>query len=117
MGQSVRQVARRQVLEAQAKRRKERVDAEKRRSSLGVDVAVALAARDEAVRRYEVEAGRALAALTGVEGLTVAEACEWSGDLSAAEVKRLMRSVPDGGWGAEGAEGDISPDPGEVPVG
>lgn len=107
MGQSVRQVARRQVLDAQAKRRQERVDAEKRRSSLGVDVAVALAARDEAVRRYEVEAGRALAALTGAEGLTVAEACEWAGDVSPAEVKRLVRAAADDedGGGVDGSEG------------
>lgn len=104
MGQSIRQVARRQALDAQAKRRQERAEAEKRRSALGVKVAVALAARDEAVRRHEVEAGRALAALTGDEGLTVAEACEWAGDVSAAEVKRLVHAASDGNEGAEGAD-------------
>ncbi|MBD8605384.1 hypothetical protein IFT73_00840 [Aeromicrobium sp. CFBP 8757] len=104
------------MLDAQAKRRRERVEAGKRRSSLGVDVAVALAARDEAVRRYEVEAGRALAALTGAEGLTVAEACEWAGDVSPAEVKRLVRAAAaaaaaaaagddDDGGGVDGSEG------------
>lgn len=102
MGQSIRQVARRQTLDAQAKRRQERVEAEKRRSALGVEVAVALAARDDAVRRYEVEAGRALATLTGAEGLTIAEACEWAGNVTPAEAKRLVGVASDGSEGAEG---------------
>jgi len=105
VGQSVRQVARRQALEAQAKRRAERGDAERRRSELGVKVVVALAARDDAVERLEREAGVALASLTGDEGLTVAEACEWAGDLTVADVKRLIKLKPDGNEGAEVAGG------------
>ena len=61
MGQSVRQVARRQALEAQAKRRRERAEIERRCSALGVDVVVALTERDAAVERYERAAGVALA--------------------------------------------------------
>lgn len=91
MGQSVRQAARRQALEAQARRRRERAGAEKRRLALGVDVVVALGERDAAVERHERAAGAALVALTRNEGMTITEACEWAGDLTAAEAKRLRR--------------------------
>lgn len=91
VSQSVRQAARRQALEAQAMRRRERAAAEKRRSALGVDVVVALGERDAAVERHERAAGAALVALTRDEGLTITEACEWAGDLTAAEAKRLRR--------------------------
>jgi hypothetical protein len=91
MGQSVRQAARRQALESQAMRRRDRAAAEKRRSALGVDVVVALGERDAAVERHERAAGAALVTLTRDEGLTVTEACEWAGYLSAAEAKRLRR--------------------------
>ena len=101
VGQSVRQIARRQALEAQAKRRAERAEAERRRSELGVEVVVALAARDDAVERHEREAGVALASLTGDEGLTIAEASEWAGDLTVAEVKRLIKLTPDDNEGVE----------------
>ena len=91
MGQSVRQVARRQALEAQAQRRRERVEMERRRSAMGVDVVVALTERDAAVARWERAAGEALMKLTRDERLTIGEACEWAGDLTAAEAKRLRR--------------------------
>ena len=94
MGQSVRQVAR-QALEAQAKRRRQRVGAERRRSALGVDVVVALTERDAAVQRYERAAAAALVSLTSTEGLTIAEACEWAGDLAVTEAKRLLRLEAD----------------------
>lgn len=54
---------------------------------------VALAERDAAVTRHERAAGAALVALTRGEELTLAEACEWAGDLSIAEAKRLRRLV------------------------
>lgn len=97
MGKSVRQVARRQALEAQAKRRRERAEIERRCSALGVEVVVALTERDAAVERYERGAGVALAALMNSEGLTIADACEWAGDLTVAEAKRLRRLAIEGG--------------------
>ena len=91
MGQSVRQIARRQALEAQTKRRRERAEAERRMSALGVDVVVALTERDAAVARLERAAGEALEKLTHDEHLTINEACEWAGDMPVAEAKRLRR--------------------------
>ena len=111
MGQSVRQIARRQALEAQSKRRRERDEAERRMSALGVDVVVALTERDAAVARLERVAGEALGKLTHDEQLTINEACEWAGELSVAEAKRLRRLAEDAGaakqarTGGEGAEG------------
>ncbi len=91
MTRSVRQAARRQALETQAKRRRERAEAERRRSALGVDVVVALGERDAAVDRYERVAGESLGRLTRDEQLTINEACEWAGNLPVAEAKRLRR--------------------------
>jgi len=62
---------------------RERAEAEKRRSELGVEVVVALGERDAARGRHERSAGAALVALTRDEGLTITEACEWAGDLGA----------------------------------
>lgn len=91
MGQSVRQGARRRALEAQALRRREQVEVERRRSALGVDVVVALSERDAAIARWERLAGEALVKLTRDERLTLRDACEWAGDLTLAEAKRLRR--------------------------
>ena len=91
MGQSVRQIARRQALEAQSKRRRERDEAERRMSDLGVDVVVALTGRDAAVVRFERVAGAPLVKLTRDEQLTINEACAWAGDMPVAEAKRLRR--------------------------
>lgn len=91
MGQSVRQGARRRALEAQALRRREQVEVERRRSALGIDVVVALSERDAAIARWERLAGEALVKLTRDERLTLRDACEWAGDLTLAEAKRLRR--------------------------
>ena len=91
VGQSVRQGARRRALEAQALRRREQVEVERRRSALGVDVVVALSERDAAIARWERLAGEALVKLTRDERLTLRDACEWAGDLTLAEAKRLRR--------------------------
>ena len=95
MGQSVRQTARKSALETQAKRRRERAEAERRWSALGIDVAVALTERDAAVDRLERAAGTALLKLTREEGLTLPSACEWADNLPTAEAKRLLRLVQD----------------------
>jgi len=78
-------------LEAQALRRREQVEVERRRSALGVDVVVALSERDAAIARWERLAGEALVKLTRDERLTLRDACEWAGDLTLAEAKRLRR--------------------------
>ena len=95
MGQSVRQTARKSALATQAKRRRERAEAERRYSALGVDVAVALTERIVAVERLERAAGTALLKLTRDEGLSLAEACEWADHLPTAEAKRLLRLAED----------------------
>lgn len=69
----------------------------RRCSALRVDVVVSLTERDAAVERYERAAGVALAALINSEGLTIADACEWAGDLTVAEAKRLRRLAIEGG--------------------
>ena len=56
--QSVRQAARRSALDAQAVRRKERADRERRLEALAVEVLTALGERDQAIRDAEQRAGR-----------------------------------------------------------
>ena len=89
MGRSVRQQARSRALEIQEERRRERREADRRKSALGVEASVALSERDEAVRRYEREAGEALLRLVRDEGVSVSDLDEWVPDLSAAEARRL----------------------------
>lgn len=91
MTQSLRQAARRTALDAQAKRRRERAEAERTWSTLGIEIAVALGERDAAIKHHEQTASVALLKLTRDEGLPLPAACEWAGDLSSAEAKRLLR--------------------------
>jgi hypothetical protein len=101
--QSVRQAARRSALDAQAARRKERVDRERRLEGLAVVVLTALGERDGAVRDAERRAGQALQMMTEDEGLSVREAVKWcgSGGLTVREVTRLRQFAhdPPGGGG------------------
>ena len=62
--QSVRQAARRSALDAQAARRKERADRERRLEGLAVAVLTALGERDGAVKDAEKRAGEALRAMS-----------------------------------------------------
>src|SRR5215203_3652845 len=90
--QSVRQEARRSALDAQAARRKERVDRERRLEALAVAVLTALGERDGAVKDAERRAGEALRAMSEDEGLSVREAVEWCGaGLTLREASRLRR--------------------------
>ena len=91
--QSVRVAARRTVLDARVRMRAQLSEQERRRSALAVTVVQALAERDAAVVVCERRAGDALVALTGVEGLGVAEVAAWCGDLSFREVTRLRRTA------------------------
>jgi hypothetical protein len=90
--QSVRQAARRSALDAQAARRKERADRERRLEVLAVAVLTALGERDGAVKDAERRAGEALRAMSEDEGLSLREAAEWCGTgITVREVTRLRR--------------------------
>jgi hypothetical protein len=94
--QSVRQEARRSALDAQAARRKERADRERRLEALAVAVLTALGERDGAVKDAERRAGEALRAMSEDEGLSVREAVEWCGaGITVREVTRLRRLAGD----------------------
>jgi hypothetical protein len=94
--QSVRQAARRSALDAQAARRKERVDRERRLEGLAVEVLTAIGERDGAVRDAERRAGEALRTMTDDEGLSLREAVHWCGSgLTVREVARLRRLAHD----------------------
>ena len=94
--QSVRQEARRSALDAQAARRKERADRERRLEALAVAVLTALGERDGAVKDAERRAGEALRAMSVDEGLSVREAVEWCGaGITVREVSRLRRLARD----------------------
>ena len=80
--QAGRQAARRSALEAQAERRKQRADRERRLEGLAVAVLTALGERDAAVRGADRRAGEALQTMTDDEGLSLLEAIEW--DTSAS---------------------------------
>jgi len=91
--QSMRQAARRAALDAQAQRRRERAERDKRIENLAVDVLAAFEERKAAIADCERRAGRALQKLTGDEGLSVREAVDWCGaELSVREVSRLLRA-------------------------
>jgi hypothetical protein len=62
--QSVRQAARRSALDAQAARRRERANRERRLEALAVAVLTALGERDRAVKDAEMRAGEALRAMS-----------------------------------------------------
>ena len=94
--QSVRQAARRSALDAQAARRKERADRERRLEALAVAVLTALGERDGAVKDAERRAGEALRSMSEDEGLSVREAVEWCGTgITVREVTRLRRLARD----------------------
>ena len=90
--QSMRQKARRAALDAQAQRRRERAERDKRMEALVVDVLTALEERKSAIADCEGRAGLALQKLTEDEGLSVRQAVEWcGGGLTNREVARLIR--------------------------
>jgi hypothetical protein len=99
--QSARQEARRSALDAQAARRKERADRERRLEGLAVAVLTALGERDGAVKDAEKRAGEALRAMSDDEGLSVRETVDWCGTgITVREVtrlRRLARNPQDGG--------------------
>lgn len=104
--QSVRQAARRTVLDAQSARRRERAERERRVAALVVDVLVAVRERDAAVAAVEARAGAALERMVQQERLTVREVVGWCADaaLTSREVGRLRAAaVASAGGPWEGA--------------
>jgi hypothetical protein len=86
----------RSALDAQAARRRERADRERRLEALAVAVLTALGERDRAVKDAEMRAGEALRAMSVDEGLSVREAVEWCGTgITVREVSRLRRLAGD----------------------
>ena len=89
--QSLRQAARRAALDAQAQRRRERAERDKRIEALAVDVLTALEERKAAIANCDRRAGLALRKLTEQEGLSVTQAVDWCGcDVTQREARRLI---------------------------
>ena len=98
--QSIRQAARRAALDAQAKRRREGAEREKRLEDLAVRVLVAVREREVAVAEADRRAGTALRDMTVGEGLSVCEAVKWCGDeITTRDATRLRRMAEDVGAG------------------
>ncbi len=90
--QQIRQRARQQALGAAVRQRQAQQGRDRRVRSLVEQVLTAIGEREAAVADTERRAGAALAQMTRVEGLTLAQAVEWCGDeLSAREATRLRR--------------------------
>ena len=90
--QSVRQAARRSTMEAQAARRKERADRERRLEGFAVEVLTALGERDATIAATEQRAGAASQAMITEEHLTASETVQWcAGTISRREVTRLRK--------------------------
>ena len=89
--QSARQAARRAALDAQAQRRRQRAERDKRIEALAVDVLTAIEERKAAIADCERRAGLALQQLTEDDGLSVSHIADWcGGELTSREVKRLI---------------------------
>ena len=90
--QSMRQAARRAALDAQAQRRRERAERDKRIEALAVDVLTAIAERKAAVAQCDLRAGHALRQMFDDEGLSLAQVGEWCGvEVPRNELVRLRK--------------------------
>ncbi len=86
----IRMKARRDAREALERKRKERVDQERRREALALTVVTALAERDALVADAERRAGIALQQLLD-SGLNLADAVSWCDQLTHKDALRLMK--------------------------
>lgn len=86
----IRLKARRDAREALDRKRKERVDQERRREALALTVVTALAERDALVADAERRAGVALQQLLD-SGLSIADAVSWCDDLTHKDALRLVK--------------------------
>lgn len=75
------------------KEKKDRADAERRRSALRVEIVVALTARGAAVERHEAIAAEAITKLLVYGGVSPEDVSTWADALSLSEVQRLKRIV------------------------
>lgn len=89
--QQIKQSARKAALQSQERRRRDRAAQDKLLEGLAVEVLVAFAQRDEAIREAEQRAGVAVLSMQG-EGLSASEVAQWCGEnVSAREVRRLAQ--------------------------
>ncbi len=89
--QQIKQAARRAALEGQERRRRERAAQDKRLEGLAVEVLVAVAERDEAVREGEARAGAAVRSMLG-QGLSAMDVAQCCGArVGVREVRRLAQ--------------------------
>ena len=113
--QSVRQAARRAVLDAQSARRRQRAQREQRVEALVVEVLVAVREQDAAIASAEARAGAALDQIVQQERLTVREVVDWCADeaLSTREVARLraVAARSAGSGDGPGTAGQAQADP------
>ena len=98
--QTIKQQARRTAREMAGRRRREREERERRVIDLAERVLVAIGQRDVAVAETEKRAGEALRELTEVEGLSVAEAVEWCGEMITVREATRLRRLSDSEGGA-----------------
>lgn len=111
--QQIRQAARRKALEGQEQRRRCRAAQDKQLESLVVDVLIALAERDQAIREAEQRAGGAVLSMHG-EGLSASQIAQWCGEaVSAREVRRLAQGATHDSEGVQDAEPGVA----QVPLG
>ena len=91
-GQSIRRVARRAAIAAQAKRRANAAERDKRLDAAALALIVALRERDA----LEQQAGAAIRSMI-TEGLTMTEIVTWTdGQTTTKEAARLASLQPDG---------------------
>lgn len=91
-GQSIRRAARRAAIAAQAKRRAQAAERDKRLDAAALALIVALRERDA----LEQQAGAAIRSMIA-EGLTVAEIVTWTdGQTTTKEATRLANLQPEG---------------------
>jgi hypothetical protein len=90
--QTMRQAARLAASQVHAKRRRERVEHDRRLEKLAIEVLTALGERDATIAATEQRAAAALQAMITNESLTLSEAVQWcAGAISQREAARLRR--------------------------
>jgi hypothetical protein len=88
----MRQAARLAASQVHAKRRRERVERDRRLEKLAIEVLAAVGERDATIAATEQRAGAALQAMIANESLTLSEAVQWcAGAISQREAARLRR--------------------------
>lgn len=113
--QTIRQQARAAARDMAQRRRRERIERDRRLEDLAVRVLTAIGERDVAVAATERRAGAALREMTEVEGLNLREAVAWCDDrVGLREATRLRRAADDnpasGQRSAAGSPADVPED-------